>query len=743
MIVSVLYLSLFILSLVATFLLLDNGKGMKLNYYSALFILISVVCLAYFSYSIAGDKGMALVSNQFTFLDGTFMMFFFILCIMDICKVKVRKAFTIPMVLICIGFLGLVFTVGHNQLFYVSYELSSDYGASHLITEVGPMYNLYVGYVILNMLIPIVILVYCFFGKKQISYKNISALSALLMFIVFLNFTSDIFGLNFDTLPIGYVTMEYVILGILRRLRLYDVSNIAQSTAESSHQYGHIIFDNRRCYMGANDTARYYFPELDKLAIDRKVGEAFVEKEFVNWIDEFIAGNTSTKIFTRMERKVICSIRKYVNERSQKAAGYLIEIRDDTEQQNLIEQLNVVNEELAQAVEVADNANNAKSMFLASMSHEIRTPINAIMGMNKIAMRECEDETVLSYLQDVENASHNLLAIINDILDFSKIEAGKIEIIEDEYDLAKLLKDVIDMVIFKAESKGLEFIIDIDEDMPSKLMGDENRIRQVWINLLNNAVKYTHRGSVKFKVSCHAKESGMVNLIVNVIDTGIGIKDEDKDFLFTSFARLDEKKNSHIEGTGLGLSITNQLVQLMDGSIDVQSTYGKGSTFTVALPQAIVDSTVIGDYRARYEASRKLRKEEVFVDASSLDILVVDDNVVNLHVAAGLMKPTKAKVVCLRSGRECLEIITQKHFDIVFIDHMMPEMDGIEVLHAAKALPNNLCKDSTFIVLTANAVSGMRERYINEGFDDYFTKPIDSDKLMELLQKYNKISSAG
>lgn len=746
-----LYLILCLLSIVATYRLLIKGRGMKLNYFVALFVSISIVCLAYFAYSISVDKQTALVANQFTYIDATYMLLFFNLCIMETCGIKISKVYTGIMCVLSIFFLGMAFSVGHTDVFYSFYDYTTDYGAGHLITELGPMYNLFLVYVVVNLFVPIGVILYSFKFKKQIAYKNIGTLSVLLIMIVALYFVSAFVNIQFDILPIGYVIMQYVILGIIQRISLYDVGNIAQKTAEESQQYGYIMFDVKQRYVGSNETARYLFPELDALSVDLKVNEPFVEEEFVNWIDAFMDGNKSQKVFEREGRKLICTIREHRSEKRNRLLGFLVEIRDDTQQLKLIEELNEMNIKLEDAVQEADFANQAKSMFLANMSHEIRTPINAIMGMNKIAMNNCQDDKILEYLRDVDNASHNLLDIINDILDFSKIEAGKLDIVEEEYSVSKLLKEVEDLVQYKAKEKNLAFVVRVDSQIPSALYGDVVRIRQIMVNILNNAVKYTHEGSVTLNVSMEditsegfddgadtAIDETIKNLVVSVQDTGIGIKDEDKGNLFESFFRLDEKKNSNIEGTGLGLAITGQLIDKMHGKIEVESVYGQGSTFTIHVPQAIKNVEAIGDYRAKYAEEQKQKKEKTIVDATGLDILVVDDNMINLKVAEGFLSPTNANVYLCKSGARCLNMIIEKHFDIIFLDHMMPEMDGIEVLHRAKALSESMCEDSMFVALTANAISGVREKYLAEGFDEYLCKPIEQESLMNLLAQYKE-----
>lgn len=363
--------------------------------------------------------------------------------------------------------------------------------------------------------------------------------------------------------------------------------------------------------------------------------------------------------------------------------------------------------------------------------------MNAIIGMNEMVMREEISPKAAQYSQDIYNAGQTLLAIINDILDFSKIESGKMEIVPVSYELGSLLNDVLNMVNKKVHDKGLELVADISPDIPHQLFGDEIRIRQVILNLVNNAVKYTDKGKVTLRVEHRERGDDGIDLLVSVADTGIGIREEDLDKLFNSFQRVDMSVNRKVEGTGLGLSIAKQLVEQMNGQIRVDSTYGQGSTFSICLPQKVEDASPIGDFAGAVQKMYKDRRaEEIAFTAPDARILVVDDNKVNLVVAKGLIRETKIQVDSALSGAEALEKIKTEKYHIILLDHMMPVMDGMETLKRMREQEENESRSAAVIALTANAISGSREMYLAAGFDDYLSKPINAARYKEMICKY-------
>jgi len=381
-------------------------------------------------------------------------------------------------------------------------------------------------------------------------------------------------------------------------------------------------------------------------------------------------------------------------------------------------------------------ASKSKAQFLANMSHEIRTPMNTVIGMNEMILRENTDEQIEEYAQNIQNASRMMMGLINDILDFSKIEAGKMELVEKEYSLSAMLNDIVLGSQVKVKQKNLDFIVEVDRTMPSVLKGDEIRIKQILNNLLSNAIKYTEQGKIVLKAE-GIHEDNEFSLVLSVKDSGMGIKKDDLQRLFDSFQRLELDKNRYIEGTGLGLNITKQLVDLMNGTINVESEYGKGSCFIVRIPQEVLDATTVEEQEKKPKNSgEKETSAEKVLHIPDAKILVVDDTHMNLALMKALLKRTEAQLDTASGGEECFAKTKEKQYDLILMDHMMPQPDGIATLHMIREDADNKNLTTPIIVLTANAIAGMREQYLEEGFADYLSKPIEVKKLDEVLEKF-------
>ena len=379
-------------------------------------------------------------------------------------------------------------------------------------------------------------------------------------------------------------------------------------------------------------------------------------------------------------------------------------------------------------------ASEAKSTFLSSMSHEIRTPINAVLGMNEMILRHTDDDTILNYSTSIKNAGQTLLSLVNSILDFSKIEEGKMEIVAVTYDTAALINNILASVTQRAESKGLEFIAEIDGSLPSSLTGDDVRLQQIIVNILTNAVKYTEKGHVRFTFRGENRDGDNIDIYVAVEDTGIGIREEDMPKLFESFERLDKEKNHNIEGTGLGMAIVTNLLRMMGSEIHVKSTYGEGSVFYFTVRQKIADETPMGDY-TRALSTSKSRAELMLPHGEKARVLVVDDNEMNLKVADNLLALFGIKAELTSSGYDALELVKSSHYDLILLDHMMPKLDGKETLDRMRK--EHLIDGSTKVVaLTANAINGAKDDYLSSGFDGYLSKPVEIDALEAVLKTW-------
>lgn len=381
--------------------------------------------------------------------------------------------------------------------------------------------------------------------------------------------------------------------------------------------------------------------------------------------------------------------------------------------------------------EAAVNASRAKTEFLANMSHEIRTPVNTVLGMTEMILRESDSTSVTEYAQDVKSASTALLNIINDILDTSKIEAGKIELVPVSYSPGILFNDLYNMFLIRAKEKGLELTFHIDEHLPRGCFGDDNRIRQILMNLLTNAIKYTHQGTVSLSVTCRTEGNTGV-FFFSVKDTGIGIREEDIEKLYSKFQRLDLEKNRNIEGIGLGMYIVQQFLKLMDSRLEIQSEYGKGSEFTFTLQQKITDFRPLGNFR---EAAKPVTDKVINAYiAPEAKILVADDKQMNLKVFRHLLKHTRIQIFEATGGKDCLRQLWQEKFDLVFLDYRMPELDGLETFRIIKK--ERLCEGVPIIMLTASALVNEKQRFLEEGFDDFLSKPIVPEQLDEMILKY-------
>ena len=730
--------TLYLISLITAFLCLLFALTFMSNKANGTFLLLLFSLVAatfgYYRLSIAQTVEEAILAKQITYFDGTLVSFIMLISIMRICNIKVPRWLSSLGVLYSGLVFGLAMTIGRSNLFYYDISISFENGLTLFHKQNGPLHSVLTIGLILNMVLVTAVVIYSFFRRNEVSYIHSIILGLLVLATAGTYFIERIVHAKFEYLPLAYNISEIFLVILILRVDKYEISNDILSAIERLGEHGYIVLDKNKRYVGRDETSVYFFPELKKAEIDRIVTEPFLRDNFIVLADELDQNIMEPRYFERDGRILKCSARRYSYGHILEQEGYIIEILDDTENQQHVEILNKYNEDLKEAVAAAEVANEAKSNFLSKMSHEIRTPINAINGMTEMILRESNQAEVLEYANDVKSSSNMLLALVNDVLDFSKIEAGKMELNIVTYRLANVIHDVDIMMRSRAVDKGLIFELKADPDTPCYLIGDDMRIKQIFVNLVSNAVKYTDKGTVIFSVNYERISDDEMYLIVSVKDTGRGIKTESLPSLFDSFKRLDEVKNVGIEGTGLGLSITKQFTELMGGTIDVTSTYGEGSEFTVKIPQRIEGIATLRDCEHTKTADTKQYNEQFTLPG--FKVLVVDDTKMNLKVFASLLKKTQIEVDTAASGAEAIEKCHSNKYHMIFMDHMMPEMDGIQCYEALLADEANLNKEAPVIMLTANAISGMREMYLSHGFTDYIAKPFQMAELTKVISDH-------
>lgn len=732
-----------------SFILLIKEKNFvkRISNFDYFFLLVSTLISCTGNVWITCSKTLeeAYLAQKLSYAGSIFLMYFTLMLIASTCRINVPKIFRA--LLEAASFLSILFsmTIGYSDIFYIDAKLVTENGYSYLVKNYGPLHNLYTLVVFFYMISSLAVAIYALFRPALISRGKAFTFAMCETICILVYLLERGFGLKTELLSFAYVIAITIYGFSIKKIYLYDANRVANDFREKSNDYAVVLFDEKKRYVGSNAAAVELFPNITHYYVEQVISDKYEEKSYfegiLNKYDNYILNGGELiqiglqSILEKNGRIFTVSVRKLINETVKGDRGYIIEYIDDTSNQEHIRTINQMNLELEAAAEEANAASKAKSQFLANMSHEIRTPINAVLGLNSIILRDTKEESTREYATDVENSGKSLLALINDILDFSKIEAGRMDIVPVEYNLNSLILDCQNMMYGRVKDKGLEFELKCDEATPSVLLGDEVRIRQIIINLLTNAVKYTPAGKVTLSVSFKSRGEDSIIIIFAVFDTGMGISEADQMFLFESFKRLDEKKNRNIEGTGLGLSLVSQLTKLMDGEVSVKSVVGEGSTFSVSVPQKIVSKEPIGKVSYEYKKKSQIDAMDDMANMTG-KILVVDDVSVNLKVIQKLLSKTQFAVDTADSGAKAIKMSEETKYDLIFLDHMMPEMDGIETLHNIKKDENNLNINTPFIMLTANAIEGVKEEYIGEGFNDYLSKPVSYQAIRDVICKY-------
>jgi len=691
-----------------------------------------MLCIAFFSlFQNAGyllellseneNEVMKAISTEY--MGGAFITTFFLLFVTEYCGVKKEKKLFWGMAVFDMLVFISVYTYKINPLFYTSVEFVSDAVIPHVKLGKGILYIINSVFIVALLISSIVISVRKYETTEDEKKKKTLILAAVCSVVPISGYLLNMLNLmgGYDIVPASSAISMFVLGMTVVHQREFDTASRAHEKIIKEMDEAVLILDSKCNILEANDSAKRLFGNEQKYSGSEKIAD----REFAQTINDCIDERVNATEFEKDEH--VYEVHLTEIRRNKSISGYSVSLFDITTQRRQLEKMQQLKAD-------ADRANRAKTDFLARMSHEIRSPINAIMGMNEMILRESAEDDIKAYALDARNSTDTLLSIINDLLDSAKIEAGKMEINPVEYRIGRLLKDLKNMMAVKAKEKRLALRMVVDENIPSVLMGDDVRVKQILLNLLSNAIKYTSKGGILLSVKGDIEGDSVV-LHCSVKDTGMGIKAENLPHLFDAFERISVGKNRYIEGTGLGLNITSKFLKLMGSELKVESTYGEGSCFYFDLKQGIVDSKPVGNFQSEARRKEVEFKYKVRFTAPDARVLVVDDSKVNLKVFTNLLKDTQMQITTALSGRECLRLVKENKYDLIFLDHMMPEMDGVETLHHLKKMAVNISLDAPVVMLTANASDGAKEQYIQEGFDDFLSKPINTAALEKMIYK--------
>ncbi len=683
-------------------------------------LLCDIGCLVmnagYFLQLRAGSHEAAFLSWRISCMGNIVFYYFFAFFVLDYLQIKYPRrlrnlwsGFELFCTL-CLWDNGMVRLVASDRV--VKPELADGL----LRTETGPLFVIrYVIICVVLMLALIYTLIKCFKTRLMREQRNLLILASA-QFVVFVSLTVRLwFLMPFDVIPLFAAASLLIVIFYVIRGEFFTIADTGREWVFEHIDDAFVIVDTLYGYLDSNTYANSLFPELREcgksIRIPERLLRLFRSDDKRVQLGEKYYGRTVTPLIQRNE-----------------IVGYCLLLVDVTENHKLMEELLV-------AKEHAESANKAKSSFLSNMSHEIRTPMNAVVGMTEILLREQHTPKETGYLHNIKNSGLALLTIINDILDFSKIESGKLEIVEEEYCPAAMLSDLKMIFLNRIGEKQIDLQFDIDSALPLWLYGDSMRLRQVIINIGNNAIKFTDKGFVRLAVQVRERFDDEVRLFVSVKDSGQGIREEDLQKLFGAFEQVDTKKNHKKEGTGLGLSISKQLVELMGGTIAVKSEYGKGSEFYFTVCQKVRSEKTVGDSWESAAAMEADTPEDCgeFI-APEAKILIAEDNEINREVAVLLLEPLKMQIDVAENGAVALDMIRRKRYDVVLMDHWMPEMNGVEATVALRKMEGEYYQKLPIIALTADAMEESREEFISAGMNDFVAKPIEMKEICAKLR---------
>ena len=726
--IAVQYIGIMILMVEALYVM--GQKPSKHQQY--LLFLIFALCINFVGYLLELQSTFlreALTTVKFSYLGKSFLGITMFLFVMQICKVKIPIWVSRTLALVHIVIIFLVLNCEKHTLFYNSIEFVQEGDFPHLVLGHGVVYNLNCIILISYAAVMIGVCVHYYqrahyvFEKKQFGNLLFINIVALLGFDIYISGVTK----GYDITLLAYLIDTILLSVLIFRHRLFDTLTLAKDLAVDSLAEGLVVVDNDEKIIYFNQKAEQIYEKISlgkAEPILEDMNDCILEKKNI------------------IRDKQIYAVGSYMVEQESTYYGKMYVLTDVTDNYHYTKRMQEQAEIMKELKEQAEAANQAKSLFLSNMSHDIRTPMNAIVGLTEVLLRKDWPMEDKKYLLNIKSSGKALLDIINDLLDFSKIEAGKFVITRDTYDIAQMFRDIQVIGDTRIGDKDVKLVMDVDREIPRLLYGDSLRIRQVLINIMNNAIKFTDKGSVTVQVQAKQREGKRVQLDFSVKDTGQGIKKQDLEHLFNAFTQVDLKKNRGKEGTGLGLAISRQLVELMGGTLLVESEYGKGSEFYFTLWEGIESEENIGDFGEVKEQAGDAGKDMFTFTLPDATILLVDDNEINREVAQALLEPFEMKIDVVSNGKEALDLVQQNHYDLVFMDHYMPVMDGVEATRRIRSLEGEYYQNLPILALTADAVQGVKEEFLAAGMNDFVSKPIAMKDITSALTRWipkNKI----
>lgn len=709
--------------LVAFALLVIVFRKEDTNYKGELILTIAcclVTLVAKSIYIAGGQKETLIVIGKMEYLGKCFGNYCALMFIMRWRNIKIPQWFIHTLLAVNVGFYILIATVDYHHLYYKDYWLSPSkaiLSGYTLEISAAPMYYVYMAFLLAEIVTSISIIISSYCSQRSMPNKGkIHFLMVAAMLSPMILLSLRLLGIlkGDDPTPLG-ILLSCIFLSIaVVRYGLFDPVKNAKNYIIDNLNEAFVVTDADHHFLFLNPMAENFVTDIKESGSYCGDGEIY----------EFLKGSQGFFDWNNRHYQVEETALKtddYIQ-------GYMLTVVDITK---IMEQNCLMKELVLQT----EDANRAKTNFVSNMSHEIRTPMNSIVGITEILLRSHHSPKEQEYLLNIQSSGRVLLTIINDVLDCSKMESGKMQLFDEPYDTFSLFHDLKISMENRIANCPLELIYDIDPDIPCTLKGDMGRIRQIITNLVNNAIKYTEKGSIRFTVRVRQKNADKVMLYYAVEDTGIGIRKEDQKILFDAFQRVEIDRNRYVEGTGLGLTISQNLVNMMGGVIEVESEYGKGSKFYFTIEQTIVDPTPMSAVNYEQQKSGVIEKEaESLFIAPGAHILLVDDNDLNLVVAKDLLKPLQMQIDTAENGMQAVDLVQRNHYDLVLMDHMMPVMDGIVATKTIRELPDEKYKKLPIIALTANAMVDARKEFLNAGMNGFVAKPIDFTRICNQLK---------